>query len=251
MLLALLCIAGLVAFYAGWQAAILQSRLWQHIYPFASSAFAVLTIFALVIWSERFQARNAVADTGYYLGKVSYTIYLFHLPVILILRPQISALPLSVHLAIYTAVLVLFCTGFYFSFEEPILRARPHYPRLTQFAEPARPFWRGVVARIAAARMVIAWRNIVLAACTFAMLIASIAAVERFQQKNLAAPFYISLVVAAALLIAFLHMSRLWRVAFLREASVAILIFSLLLPAADALVQSTRSRKSAAAIVPV
>jgi peptidoglycan/LPS O-acetylase OafA/YrhL/lysophospholipase L1-like esterase len=250
LLLILLCATGSVAFYAGWQAAIVQSRPWQHAYPFASSGFAIITILALIIWNERFQTRTTVANTGYFLGKVSYTIYLFHLPIVLIVRPLISNLPLSLQLAVYTALLVAFCTCFYFSFEEPILRARPHYPRPEANSTPHSRH-RGMVAGITAGWRDFSRHRIVLAGSIFALLVASIIAVERFQQRNVSSLFYISLIAAAVLLIAFLHASRLWRFAFPREASVAILIFSLLLPAADAVLQNMRSRKATGAIVPV
>ena len=66
---------------------------------------------------------NLVENVGLWLGRISYSIYLFHLIIIYLFfsEPDIQDLPL------FLLVLLTFCTVFYWLFEKPILEKRPHY----------------------------------------------------------------------------------------------------------------------------
>jgi peptidoglycan/LPS O-acetylase OafA/YrhL len=76
---------------------------------------------------------NSVFDKPYiggfciYLGRISYSVYLFHIMLVLLLRPSLQQLPLLAQLAIYVAGCVIFCSIFYQYFEKPILAARPKF----------------------------------------------------------------------------------------------------------------------------
>jgi peptidoglycan/LPS O-acetylase OafA/YrhL len=98
---------------------------------------------------------NSVFDKPYlggfciYLGRISYSVYLFHIMLILLLRPTLQHLPLLVQLGIYVAGCAIFCSIFYQYFEKPILAARPKFkpgrsPVLAALAPQARP--QGAIA---------------------------------------------------------------------------------------------------------
>jgi peptidoglycan/LPS O-acetylase OafA/YrhL len=79
------------------------------------------------------------------MGKISYSIYLFHIVLILILRPALESLPLILQLGIYVAILTAFTSVFYWYFEKPILAARPKYTRRAHSARQLIPDHLGVV----------------------------------------------------------------------------------------------------------
>jgi peptidoglycan/LPS O-acetylase OafA/YrhL len=68
-----------------------------------------------------------------YMGRVSYSVYLFHMLLILALRPQLQALSLLLQLAIYLGCMLVACSLFYYYFERPILAARPKYKQTHSF----------------------------------------------------------------------------------------------------------------------
>lgn len=245
------CLSGAVAFVAGWEATVSQSRLWQHLYPFASGLFAVLTIHALVAHSAIWQGRAAVAQTGFFLGKISYTIYLFHLPIILVLRPHLAHWPLLAQLAIYTLALTLFSAAFYFSFEGPILRARPSYPRLGATMAGSRSRFARLGGAFGTAFGEVSLKHWLLAGVSLLALALAAVAVERFQQKNQATAFYVALIFASLALASLLHFSGLWRLAAMRGAAAAAISFCVLLPIADWIVETSRRRSESAPVEPV
>ena len=67
------------------------------------------------------------ANVSLYLGKISYSVYLFHMIVAQLLHPVSVSLALVWQLMIYVACISSFCTLFYLAFERPILAARPAY----------------------------------------------------------------------------------------------------------------------------
>jgi peptidoglycan/LPS O-acetylase OafA/YrhL len=99
--------------------------LFQLIFVYTASAFGA-SLIALAWQCERaVRASAAVTWAATWLGRLSYDVYLFHLPLmiaVLILGWEGSA----GHLA-YFPLLLLLCTGIYLTFERPILAARPRY----------------------------------------------------------------------------------------------------------------------------
>ncbi len=244
MLPALLIASGFLAYHVGWEATAGKSPTWQQVYPFASSLFAVVTILALVHYDRLFHIQKRLAETGYFFGKISYTIYLFHLPAIMLLRPYISHWPVYLQIAAYIFALIAFCSAFYFSFEAPILDARPHYRQMgAQGAVrvgPGFPHWQDV----SFALRLITKRRHLLALTALVLCIGALAAIERTQQLNITLAFYVAVAAAAFMFSVFLLLSTLWNFALLRGLAVASIAFSFLLPFADSLLESIRSRKS-------
>src|SRR5262249_7175830 len=64
---------------------------------------------------------------SFYLGRVSYSVYLFHLIIIMALKPLIASVPLALQLVVYVLAILALSTVFFAGFERPILAARPYY----------------------------------------------------------------------------------------------------------------------------
>jgi len=75
---------------------------------------------------------NRVADVCVFLGRISYSIYLFHTLVIVLIRPHLAQYPLWTQIAVYLLCISGFSTSFYLYFERPIFSARPSYASVGQ-----------------------------------------------------------------------------------------------------------------------
>ena len=114
----------------------------RHVFPFVAAAVAT-SVIALSYLSNSFFDKPYLGGLCIYLGRISYSVYLFHIMLILLLRPSLQQLPLLAQLSIYVAGCVIFCSIFYQYFEKPILAARPKFklgrsPALGSFAPQAR-----------------------------------------------------------------------------------------------------------------
>jgi peptidoglycan/LPS O-acetylase OafA/YrhL len=98
----------------------------RYLFPFVAAAFA-MSVIALSYLSNSFFDKPYLGRVCIYLGRISYSVYLFHIMLILLLRPMLQHLPLVVQLGIYVAVCAIFCSIFYQYFEKPILAARPKF----------------------------------------------------------------------------------------------------------------------------
>lgn len=118
---------GFVEFYVTRLAVIEGQRTYQHIFPFSSAMFSASTLVAFVAL-ERFVVQSRfLSRFCLYMGKISYSIYLFHITLILLLRPHLESLPIVLQIAIYIGCFVAFTSLFYHYFERPILAARPRF----------------------------------------------------------------------------------------------------------------------------
>jgi peptidoglycan/LPS O-acetylase OafA/YrhL len=66
-----------------------------------------------------------IIELNLFLGKISYSIYLFHLPIIYLI--SIFEWPLVLAILIYIFLQFSFSSLIYIYFEEPILKSRPNY----------------------------------------------------------------------------------------------------------------------------
>ncbi|MDH7797905.1 MULTISPECIES: acyltransferase family protein [unclassified Beijerinckia] len=216
--LAAAALAGVI----GWQATVDTNRIAQELYPFAAALLGASVIVTLYVYRAAFNRLAWIAEPCFFLGKVSYTIYLFHTLAILLLRPSVAHLPLTVQLVLYVVVLVAFCAIFFFAFEGPILAARPHYLGRG----------RAAVAMVAKARRpATPWLALLLTLVGF--VIAAIAT-RYFFFEAWRVSFYLALLVFLGLFTALLMLSGLWRFGLARTGALTLLLFAVLLPMADA-----------------
>jgi len=225
-------LAGALALWAGWAATFDNNRLAQQLYPVTSGVFGAVLIGALTLHREAFQVRPALASLCYFGGKVSYTIYLFHLIVILLLRPHLAGLPMLVQIAIFAAVLVAFCAAFFYGFEAPILAMRPAY---RGDAGKRRNASVTVAALCDNLRPALKLDSRASAIAAGLLTIGGGALVNWSYHAPRPVVFYASLIVTAVALCALLIATRLFRHGGLRTIALVMLLFAITLPAADAI----------------
>ena len=92
-----------------------------------AAAFALSVIFFFYVISPWLQQSSILSRSSSYLGRISYSVYLFHILFAQVLDKKLAALPMGLQLAIYLSAVAVFCTAFYYFFERPILAARPRY----------------------------------------------------------------------------------------------------------------------------
>ncbi len=98
----------------------------QRAFPYVSAAFGMIAVG--VVWlSEDLFRNRVVRGASFYLGRISYSVYLFHLIVIMALKPVMAAAPLVLQLTVYVLAILALSTVFFAGFERPILAARPYY----------------------------------------------------------------------------------------------------------------------------
>jgi len=99
----------------------------KHILPFMAVLLGATAIMLAVKVEHRFQLHPRLSNCGLFLGRVSYSIYLFHIIFVMVLAAALASAPLMLQFALYLFVMLVFSTLFFAGFERPILRARPRY----------------------------------------------------------------------------------------------------------------------------
>src|SRR5262249_36467213 len=74
----------------------------RYIFPFVAAAVA-MSVIALSYLTNSFVDKPYLGGFCIYLGRISYSVYLFYIMLILLLRPSLQHLPLLVQLCIYVA----------------------------------------------------------------------------------------------------------------------------------------------------
>ena len=77
--------------------------------------------------NSAFEGIPALRAAGLYLGRISYSIYLFHLLVLITLSGRLAALSWPIQLVAFIVTTVLIATLVYEAIEAPILRSRPKF----------------------------------------------------------------------------------------------------------------------------
>ncbi|HTK14298.1 MAG TPA: acyltransferase [Xanthobacteraceae bacterium] len=128
-LLASAVLAICVTIYAGG-----DSHIAQNVFPYAAGMFGALCILSAIKLEKIFERRAWLGATGLFVGKLSYSVYLFHLIFVLLLKSNFGHSNLTIQVMAYVAVMTAFSTMFYYFFESPILAARPKYRGLRAMA---------------------------------------------------------------------------------------------------------------------
>lgn len=105
------------------------SRLNEELFPFYAAGFGMAAVSFFHAIGPLFARSRALSRFCIFMGRISYSTYLFHLLVATILMPQVAVWGLGLQLALYVGVIVAGTFFFYLYFESPILSARPHYSR--------------------------------------------------------------------------------------------------------------------------
>jgi peptidoglycan/LPS O-acetylase OafA/YrhL len=103
-----------------------ESRFLEQAFPFVSAMFGLSAVLLAYVVG-RDLPQGPFAEFCYFLGRISYSLYLFHLMVALAIGPALLNITVPLQLLIYVAVCMAVCSAFYYWFERPILAARPEY----------------------------------------------------------------------------------------------------------------------------
>lgn len=221
----------------GWAAylTIDDSPVAKELFPFAAAAVGVSAV-AFFHRAESAFANSTVRNISFYLGHVSYAIYLFNVLLILILKPKLGGIPLAEQIVIYLMALFALASASWIYFEKPILAARPAYRKGVEdpalLEKPAEP--RLDLSRPAAIAVAI----IVCAAAYFCV---------RGFNWNAQVLFYASLVVLAVALAVLIRSSPFGSSSLAMTAARTFVLFALFLPAVDAVYIRSETK---AAILP-
>jgi peptidoglycan/LPS O-acetylase OafA/YrhL len=125
-LLAFVVAAG-VAFAVASDIAVHDGRIAQSLFPFVAAGLGITAInFFLSIGEILGRFPTAVAFSNF-MGKISYSVYLFHLALAQFLYEESQSYPMILQVGIFVLILSIFAHLVYIYFERPILAARPGY----------------------------------------------------------------------------------------------------------------------------
>jgi peptidoglycan/LPS O-acetylase OafA/YrhL/lysophospholipase L1-like esterase len=221
----------------GWAAYLTTtgSTLAKQLFPYAAAG-AGLSAVTFFREAEPIFARPGIRSACFLLGHISYSVYLFHMIAVLVLKPRLAGLGYPLQILVYLTAIFAFTLAFWAYFEKAILDARPRYG----CSSKRRPVPENAqTARVHKSRK--------LAAVAAALALAAGYLLARSYEANGAILFYCSSVVLAAALAALVRSSRLGHSALLMMATRTLLLFASLLPAADFAFERSRRSPAAAA----
>ena len=193
----------------------------QRAFPYVSAAFGMVCVGVFRQAEGAFRGRF-VRGASFYLGRISYSTYLFHLMIVMALKPRIASAPLVLQLTTYVALILAFSTIFFAGFERPILVARPYY---------------GAARREAAAPLATPVRRFRFSPVSVALALAALGAgvlARNAFMANKPYAFYGLLFVTSAFAVALSERARPIPRGALAVTARAFFLFALALPFADA-----------------
>jgi peptidoglycan/LPS O-acetylase OafA/YrhL len=196
----------------------------QQAFPYVSAVFGMILVGAFWRADGVFRGR-IFRSVSFYLGRVSYSVYLFHLIIIMALKPMIASAPLLLQLAAYVLATLALSTVFFPGFERPILAARPYYGAARRTAAT-------VVARPSEPRR---RRSLLLPLVLGFVALAAGALARNAFMADRPYAFYGLLAATAVLVFALAETVRPHQAGAVAVAARAFLLFALALPFADAL----------------
>jgi peptidoglycan/LPS O-acetylase OafA/YrhL len=125
----LFIVAASVAGVLTWRIETVHSHTAETLFPFAAAGFGISAILLAYSVRHPFQRSPALTACCAFLGRVSYSLYLFHLSVAMTIAPHLAGLSLAVQVAVYLGICIALSAAFYYIFERPILAMRPGYRR--------------------------------------------------------------------------------------------------------------------------
>ena len=225
--------------------AIRGNEVAEQAFPYSSALFGMTAVGFFREAEPLFKGR-VVRAVSFYLGRISYSAYLFHIVIVMAVKPRIANWPFLAQLAFYVALVCALSTVFWRGFERPILALRPEYaPRPTRTPTLSRKRERGRIPSPARGRR---WREApdegkrfrpspTSLALAFALIAAGALARDAFMGDR-PFVFYSALVAAATLAMALAERAGRFAGGF-GTAMRALFLFALVLPVADALYRSS------------
>ena len=210
----------------------------QQAFPYVSAAFGMACLGVFHQADNAFRGRF-VRGASFYLGRISYSVYLFHLMIVMALKPRIASAPLILQLAIYVVLILALSTIFFAGFERSILVARPYYTAARREVAVADVAQRGKARRF---RL-----SLVSVALALAAVGAGVLARNAFM-ANKPYAFYGLLFATAFLALALCERTRPASGGALAAAARAFLLFAFALPVADTLYRHSNGLPLAATI---
>src|SRR5208337_1692807 len=110
----------------------------QQAFPYSSALFGMSAVGFFRESDPLFRGR-VVSVVSFWLGRISYSTYLFHIVVVMAVKPRIADWPLVAQLALYIALVCALSSVFWRGFERPILARRPGYAPRTLIRRLAPP----------------------------------------------------------------------------------------------------------------
>jgi peptidoglycan/LPS O-acetylase OafA/YrhL/lysophospholipase L1-like esterase len=195
----------------------------RQVFPFAAPAFGIAAVF-LFRQSEFLFAGNISRKIGIYLGHISYSVYLFHLPLAMIIKPLLAGFNIMLQHVIFVGLLVCLTSVIWLYIEKPILAARPKYDgrKLKSFRPSGGP------SRVTPPKSLAVTMAFATIACGISYYCFS------SYQGNHVRTFYLTLIAATAIM----HVvARRIQIGGLASIFLTTLFIALLMPAADYIFQ--------------
>lgn len=102
-----------------------DSFLAKQLFPWLAALFGSGCILLALKMERAVASRGWLADICLFGGRISYSVYLFHMIFLIVLGSIQLAQPTIFRFVAYVAIVALFAALFYWSFEKPLLLARP------------------------------------------------------------------------------------------------------------------------------
>jgi peptidoglycan/LPS O-acetylase OafA/YrhL len=107
--------------------AIPRHLAYGQVFPFCAAACGISGIALFRVLDPILRKRQWTVALCYFAGRISYSVYLFHLVIAVGLASVFGGLPVLLQLPIYAACCIAASAMFYRYFERPILAVRPRY----------------------------------------------------------------------------------------------------------------------------
>jgi peptidoglycan/LPS O-acetylase OafA/YrhL len=124
VVVSLFVVSAVIAFLITQAAVIGKQPIAQMLFPFGMALFGTLSVATFLQLRAMTERHQTVRSLCLYLGRISYSTYLFHLLLIMLLQPSLRDLALPFQLILFVGCLLLFSSIFYAYFERPILASR-------------------------------------------------------------------------------------------------------------------------------
>ncbi len=104
-----------------------NAELAKHLFPIIAPLFGATLIWFMLSLDGLIARWPSFRSFCYFLGQISYSAYLFHIVIAVVVNNLLAGYDLAPRFLVYIAVAILFCWFFYHTFEKPILAARPSF----------------------------------------------------------------------------------------------------------------------------